>query len=92
MIDHALLVQRVYLKLKLVFYTILFVHLNLSSFEFYVQSAQLLLDLDGLIKLFSSCLDLEFFNVIVHFLHLFISLFDVLLQPIHSLLYLCLSF
>ena len=92
MIDHALLAQRVYLELKLVFDTILFVHLNLGGFEFDVQSVQLFLDPVGFFKFLGACLDLEFFDVVVHLLNLFIRLFDVLLQSIHGLLYLCLAF
>lgn len=44
-IHHALLVQRVYLELKLILDTIFLVHLDLGGFEFYVQNVQLFLDL-----------------------------------------------
>lgn len=90
-IRHALLVERVYLELKLILDTTFFVKLDLGGFEFYVQNVQLFLDLVGFIKFFGACLDLELFEIVVHFLHFFVSLFDVLLQSIHCLLYLCLS-
>jgi hypothetical protein len=87
-----LLTESINLILYLIFYSIFFVHLDLGCFEFDVEGVELLLERIGLFNLFGACLNLKFFEVVVHLLDIFIGLFDVLLKSFKGLLNFGLSF